>query len=256
LQKFLLICISRSVNTAVAEKSELTGGFIGNDKRGEKTPPNKTKPEVIDRIKSHTEKFPTQEGHYCRKTSNRKYLDPKLSIKKRNELLVEHCQKKRTQLFHQKKNIAKYFAQSIISFFSPKKDQCLICANYNRVAGDSKNALEEEYKEHQKRKEEANASKAIDRERTCTNPKFVSATFDLQSVLQIPSSDVSALYYSQKLCVYNLAIYEAVPPNKALCFAWTENNDQRGSCEIGTALLQWFETSPQNVEEVSLFSDT
>jgi hypothetical protein len=71
------LCISnRPVNTTHAEKSELTGGFIGNDKRGEKTPPNKTKPEVTDNIKSHIEKFPTQESHYCRKTSNRKYLDP------------------------------------------------------------------------------------------------------------------------------------------------------------------------------------
>jgi hypothetical protein len=141
-------------------------------------------------------------------------------------------------------------------FFSPKKDQCLICTNCDRVTGDAKNTLEEEYKEHQKRKEEENASKARDKEKTCTNPKFVSATFDLQSVFQIPSSDVSVLYYSRKLCVYNLTVYEAMPPNKAFCFAWTVNNGQRGSCETGTALLQWFETSPQNVEVVSLFSDT
>jgi hypothetical protein len=47
--------------------------------------------------------------------------------------------------------------------------------------------LTEENKEHQKRKEEANVSKARDKERTCRNPKFVSATSDLQSVLQIPS---------------------------------------------------------------------
>jgi hypothetical protein len=55
-----ILCISNGpVNTALAEKSELTGGFTGNDKRGEKTPPNKTKPEVTDKIKSHMEKFPT-----------------------------------------------------------------------------------------------------------------------------------------------------------------------------------------------------
>jgi hypothetical protein len=66
MRKFELLrtlCISnRSVNTAFAEKSELTGGFIGSAK-GEKT-----QPEATDKIKSHIEKFPTQESHYCRKT--------------------------------------------------------------------------------------------------------------------------------------------------------------------------------------------
>jgi hypothetical protein len=62
-------CISNGpVNTALAEKSELTGGLIVNDKRRKK-PPNKTKPEMIDKIKSHIEKFSTQESHYCRKMS-------------------------------------------------------------------------------------------------------------------------------------------------------------------------------------------
>jgi hypothetical protein len=104
---------------------------------------------------------------------------------------------KRPSYSIRKKYIARYFAQSIISLFFPyKKDQCLICTNYDRATGDAKITLEEEYKEHQKRKEEANASKARDKERICSNPKFVSATFDLQSVIQIPSSDVSALYYS------------------------------------------------------------
>jgi hypothetical protein len=61
-------------------------------REGKKTPPNKTKPEVINKIKYHMEKFPTQETHYCRKPSNRKYLDPRLSIRKMYELFVEHCQ--------------------------------------------------------------------------------------------------------------------------------------------------------------------
>jgi hypothetical protein len=113
------LCISNGpVNTVLAEKSELTGGFIGNGKRGgEKTAPNKTKPEVIDKIKSHIEKFPTQESLYCRKTSSRKYLDPKLSIKKMYELFVEHCQEKTTQLFHQKKIYRKFFCTEYNLFF-------------------------------------------------------------------------------------------------------------------------------------------
>lgn len=53
-----------------------------------------------------------------------------------------------------------------------------------------------------------------------------------------------------------MTIYESAPPNKAYCFSWTENNGKRGSCKIGTCLLKWFETLPESVKEVSLFSDT
>lgn len=76
---------------------------------------------------------------------------------------------------------------------------------------------------------------------------FVSATFDLQRVLNIPVSDAGPVYYSRKLCVYYLTIYEAGQPNNAFCFAWTENNGNRGSGKIGTAVLEWFKTLPDNV---------
>jgi hypothetical protein len=77
------LCISKGpVNTALAEKSKLTGGFIDSDKRGGKTPPNETKPETTDKIKSHIEKFPTQESHYCRKRQIESTLIPSCQSEK------------------------------------------------------------------------------------------------------------------------------------------------------------------------------
>lgn len=58
------------------------------------------------------------------------------------------------------------------------------------------------------------------------------------------------------MSVYNLTVYEAGQPNNAYCFTWTENNGNKGSCEIGTAILEWVKTIPDNVTEISLFSDT
>jgi len=64
------------------------------------------------------------------------------------------------------------------------------------------------------------------------------------------------MYYSGKLCTYNLTLYEAASPNKAFCYLWTELEGQRGSSEIGSALLKWINQLPKNVNEVSLYSDT
>jgi len=48
---------------------------------------------------------------------------------------------------------------------------------------------------------------AADKNEASTKPEVAIATFDLQSVLQIPSTQVSQLYYSRKLNMFNLTVY-------------------------------------------------
>lgn len=98
--------------------------------------------------------------------------------------------------------------------------------------------------------------KKRDKDRAIQEENFLSVTFDLQSVLQIPCSEVSPMYYSRKICVYNFTIYESAPPNNAFCFCWSELNGKRGSSEIGTCLFQYLSNLPPHVKEVSLWSDT
>jgi len=64
------------------------------------------------------------------------------------------------------------------------------------------------------------------------------------------------MYYSRKLCVYNLTLYEAATPNNAFCFLWTEVNGQKGGSEIGSALLKWIYQLPKRIKEISLYYDT
>lgn len=138
-----------------------------------------------------------------------------------------------------------------LSFFKCKKDQCAVCDKYKRGL-----LIEQKHLEHLKRRDEANAAKNNDKERATTDKTFLIVTFDLQSVLHIPLSEVSQMYYSMKLCAYNLIIYTAAPPNDAYCYALSELDGQKGSCKIGTALLKWIKQIPTNVKELSVFSDT
>lgn len=233
-----------------------TGIFIEHDNRGKAPSVNKSSDEVIAHINSHIEKFPTVESHYCRSTSKRNYLDPNLSISKMYELFVKEC----NETNQQKVSLSLYkkiFCENHnLSFFKPKKDQCLTCEKYNK----SEKPVPEEtvinYENHIRRRDESFAAKKLDKEQATNNQTFCSATFDLQSVLQIPSSEVSAMYYSRKLCAYNLTIYESAPPNNAFCYLWTEFNGQKGSSEIGSALLKWIHQLPESIKEISLYSDT
>ncbi|CAG9769714.1 unnamed protein product [Ceutorhynchus assimilis] len=258
-QKFFLKTLSISngpLNKAFQKKNDTTGLYNGDDKRGLHIPSNKTTPEDKQIIKNHIESFPLTESHYCRKSSERKYLDATLSIAKMYSLYKELCEKEG----YIPKSITTYkrtFCQEYnFSFFKPRKDQCAVCMKYQDANADQKAALEISFNEHKQRELDANESKKFDKERAIKEANFVTATFDLQSVLQIPSSDVSPMYYSRKICAYNLTIYEGAPPNNAFCFTWTEVNGARGSLEIATCLFQYLRNLPNHVTDVSFFSDT
>lgn len=262
-KSFFLMTLAIShgpVEKALAGVNDV-GIFTQIDQRGKKEPSNKTSPDVLQNIKAHIESFPSVESHYCRKTTKRQYLDPRLSIRKMYALYLEDA-KEREKATGVKVPVVeeityrRYFCKNYnLSFFNPKKDQCVICKNYDNTENQDQNMVEE-YAAHIERKKQAYRAKEADKLRAGKDKSFLSATFDLQSVLQVPSSDVSPMYYSRKLSVYNLCIYEVAEPNKAFCFLWSELNGKKGSCEIGTALFQWISQIPSHIKEISLYSDT
>ena len=245
------------LDTALRHKSA-NGTFSGEDMRGKHPPSNKTKSEDIDAVRKHIESFPTIESHYTRKDTRRRYLDQCLSISKMYRLYKEQCE---TSLptktpVHEKTYRRIFCNEYNLSFFHPKKDQCAKCNKNKQLKGEEKDKFQEEFAEHLRRKEEAQKAKAEDKERASNNNDFVSATFDMQSVLHIPHSPVSLMYYSRKLCAYNVCVYNATKPNDAFCYCWSEVDGGRGSNEIGTCLYDWLCQLPPHVTEVSLFSDT
>ncbi|CAG5002002.1 unnamed protein product [Parnassius apollo] len=231
--------------------------FDVNDQRGAHEPVNKKKPDIIQGIKKHIESFPCMEAHYSRKDTKRRYLDKNLNIRRMYLLYKDECLKNGSEPASEITYRRIFSKEYNLSFFVPRKDQCLICTNYAKADTEKKRELEDDYLAHQERKKICNREKEKDKVRSNTDEHFSSVTFDLQAVLQIPASDVGLLYYSRKLCVYNLTIHEATLPNNAFCFTWSEVNGRKGSSEIGTILLHYLLNCVcDNVTEISLFSDT
>ena len=71
----------------------------------------------------------------------------------------------------------------------------------------------DEYNQHIKHQHDAQQSKANDKARSTREDNFMSASIDLQTVLQLACTPASYVFYSRKLCVYNLCVYNAAPPN-------------------------------------------
>ena len=103
---------------------------------------------------------------------------------------------------------------------------------------------------------EAREEKAKDKEKAKTCRSYVVATFDLQAVLTTPCSLVSELYYSRKLCCFNLTVYN-LAEKYVLCHLWDETHGKRGSCEKATCLLKTTESfCLSGASEVTYYSDT
>lgn len=90
-------------------------------------------------------------------------------------------------------------------------------------------------------------AKKSDKERITKEQNFTSVTFDLQSVVQIPCSDVSPMYYSRKICVYNLSIHESNPPNNPFCYCWEERQFGNWSHLYGSGFDAQFHRKGQEI---------
>jgi len=79
---------------------------------------------------------------------------------------------------------------------------------------------------------------------------------DLQSVLYTPCGNVSALYYTRKLSVYNFTVYNHAN-NAGYCMIWDETKGKRGSAEIGSLLLRYVsEHVTTDIKHVIITSDS
>lgn len=259
-QKFFCqtLCIAPCVVADAVKHRDKLGLFAKQeDPRGRHEPPNKTAPEKIEYIKKHIASFPTMESHYIRKKSKRKYLDRNLTLFKLYSLYVKKCADENMEPVSEMTYRRIFSTEYNLGFFMPIKDQCLLCTRYNRANPEEQNKIQGEYQKHIDRKQICNQERDKDKKRAEEEKNFLSATFDLQAIFQLPCTDVGLLYYTRKLTLYNLTLYESAPPNEAYCFVWSETNGKKGSSEIGTILCHYLmKCVPEEVTEVSLFSDT
>ena len=173
----------------------------------------KKKPSESDlkMVREHIDKFPRTPSHYTRSSSKREYLDPKLSIQKMYELYVDDSVQNRPDSKPVAAGVYRqvFCTEYNLAFFKPKNDQCQVCSRYALLTGAEKESMKAEYDEHIVRKNHVKQQRMHMAAAFKDNNKFV-VTFDLESVLQIPATDVSPWYYTRKLCMNNLTIHNAV----------------------------------------------
>ena len=241
-------------------KRKAHGRFGGKDRRGKHSPANKTSEDQIRFVHQHIRSFPKMEAHYVRKKSKREYLAHDLNIKEMWRLYVKECKKKNLNPVKQGKYRQIFCEDYNLSFFKPKKDQCSLCELYNRrmQAGTMNEETARKYDDHQIKKQEARDQKEQDKITALADKSRYVATFDLQAVLTTPCSLVNEMYYSRKLCCYNLTIY-SLGSKQVYCHLWDETQGKRGSCEIATCLMKTtmsVTSASKDLKHITYYSDT
>ena len=241
------------VRCTLAKKEHCS--FKSYDKRGRHVPANKTESVRIAYVKHHIQSFPAVDSHYTRKNTQRKFLEPGLSISRMYDLYKEKCISENVPV-SSKVYRSIFCTEYNLSFHKPKKDTCTFCNTYNEKVrtGFVSETETNNHEEHLKRKDDARNKKEKDKEISKHNKSIYTATFDLQAVLYTSCSNVSKVFYKRKLNCYNFTVF-SLADKSGTCFIWDETNGRRGSSEIGSCLITHLKSLPSIVNHVILYSD-
>lgn len=105
--------------------------------------------QKVDKVFNHISSFPTEESHFCRASSQRKYLDRSLSISKMYSLYAQdHCEPVKEHMYR------KIFCENFnLLFFKLKKDTCDLCFEF-RATIDPDQLRTQLYNDHIVKKDE------------------------------------------------------------------------------------------------------
>lgn len=196
------------------------------------------------------ESLPTMESHYCRKSTEKKYLLPEWPSKKSvYDVYVKWCNERNVKAL----SVCTFnnaFDVKNFGLYQPKKDQCSTC--FSHKLGQHED--EQKYDLHIKMKEEARKEKELDKD-----GEFV-FTMDLQAVLLAPRSNVSSLYYRTKLCVHNFCLFN-LKTKQGTCYLWNETEGGLNAEEFATLVSKFLleKVVPQirekDNDKIILYSD-
>ncbi|XP_072384357.1 uncharacterized protein [Diabrotica undecimpunctata] len=243
------------INSAVistAQKKKTDEGFVDKDNRGGN--PNAGRPRIHEDVKNfarrHIESFPIMDSHYCRARTERKYLQGDLNL---TEMYRQYCIKCTEE---NKMQMKKHLYESIfnteynISFFTPKKDACCTCMNYENLNADEKIAQHENFNVHIQEKKRSRIEKDNDVKNSSKDTTV--SCFDLQAVQTIPEGSRSDFFYKRRLSCYNFTIYD-IKKKAGFSYFWHEGVARRGVNEIGSCTLNYLKENPTN--KIVFYSD-
>ena len=239
----------RQVRTTL-EKLTTTGNLQPENRGGRPQVQQQRDERVRRLVKSHIDRFPRTESHYCRADTTFEYLSSESTLTKMFKMyLDEHTPEDAISFSF----YFRVFRKLNLKFTRPKKDLCGICEGFRNGTEEEKAALRTKYEKHILEKVTVRQIKKDVQEEN--NRKMLVASFDLQQVIFLPRSNRCEVFYKRRLSCYNFSIYN-IKSTEAHCFLWNESIAGRGANEIASHLATYLVKADRNGFEIaSLFCD-
>ncbi|KAJ8936102.1 hypothetical protein NQ314_012485 [Rhamnusium bicolor] len=153
----------KPIRTVIDKRNEV-GGMISVDLRGKHGKNPKVDAGIKEGIRKHINSIPRIESHYTSRSS-REYIEGGKTLRDLHRDYVRDCKDKNLpyakyiiyyQIFNHEFNI---------SFFTPKKGQCGVCATYVNSSEENKEDLKDDYEIHLSEKELCRDEKKSDKKK-------------------------------------------------------------------------------------------
>ncbi|CAG9764926.1 unnamed protein product [Ceutorhynchus assimilis] len=241
--------------TLALDNSRLSlSGIVQPDKRGRHEPKNKHSQKIIQEAIDHIKSFPAHQSHYTRRTNDKKYLAPYLTLQKMYELYCENRKEKVSRRIYEKE-----FHKLKLAFKKPKVDTCHKCDILQmrlKVAEENENeTIQTEIDVHLIEADNVYKQKDTDKTFAKQNECTKCYSFDLQQCLPTPFVNSGVAFYKRQLWTYNLTLHD-MGNGAVTCFMWHEGEGGRGGNQIATCLFLQILSLPENIKNVILYSDT
>lgn len=241
------------------QKSAVPGIIPSQSKRGSAPSANKHDTETRDLVKKHINSFPRYESHYTRKQTAKQYLPSHLNVSLMHNLYMEDTEYGANKV--SRTVYSEIFHQMNLSFKQPKLDTCSKCDQLHlkiraETDPDVKGILQIELDSHQAQADEAYEKKRVDKEESVKNSQTKKTlVFDLQQCLPTPYLNSSVAFYKRQLWTFNLTVHDT-NAKLAHCYMWHESISGRGGNQIASCLYRHLCNLSEDIETVTLYSDT
>lgn len=204
----------------------------------------------IDHLQSWFASLPKMPSHYCRQKTNRLYLEgPFFNKQQVFEAYKQKCNDDNLVPL----SICYFYnfmREKKLSIFVPRKDQCDLCSSYEMGNIDD-NVMAEHLAFKNRAREEMN----LDKQLAINENKCYMFTMDCQAVKLCPTLQASALYYSMKLKVHNMTLYNMVTGH-CKNYWWHEGDgDLEASVFVSIVLCHLEEYCMKEKKPIIIYSD-
>ena len=254
----------KEMTVFLRKRKQSATGPLESDKRGRHPPARKIVGSQLDHVHEHIRMLSVTTSHYSRiKNPHRQYAPEGLSIPLLHFAYVEwmietYPDEPRVKFTFYKKIFTSCYN---IAFKRPETDVCNTCTAMKNdikrlegVAGneDELDDLKSEYEAHLSAAREA--QDFLRRQKDDTNDDQMVIAVDLQQTLPCPKLSVNRAYYTRKVWLYNLCVYD-VKAKKPTMYVWDESQGGRGADDVASCIHRWLRDNANGRRKLRIFCD-